>query len=167
MARGEELNFIQKRFLVQRLACFDGPTEAARAFKEEFGFDLARNRVSYYDPTTKGGAALPDDLRAIFEAARKAFLADLDSIPIANRAVRLRHLQKQLEFFSGKNAAAIVLQLCEAAAKEVGDVHTNRLKHELSGPKGKPIQVQDVTDKARARALAAFIAKTKATKPTK
>jgi hypothetical protein len=33
MERGEELSFIQKRFLVQRLACFDTPTVAAKAFK--------------------------------------------------------------------------------------------------------------------------------------
>lgn len=33
---------------------------------------------------------------------------------------------------------------------------------ELSGPQGGPIQTVDVTDEARARALAAFLAKSKA-----
>ena len=50
MERGEELSFVQKRFLVQRLACFDTPTIAAKAFKEEYDVELKRNRVSYYDP---------------------------------------------------------------------------------------------------------------------
>lgn len=139
MARGEELTFIQKRFLVQRLACHDTPTEAGRLFKEEFGFEVARNRVAYYDPTTKAGAALDPALKTIFDETRVEFLKDLDSIPIANRAVRLRHLQKQVDFFSGKNAAGIVMALCEAAAKEMGGSFTNEHKHKLSGPNGEPL----------------------------
>ncbi len=139
MARNEELTFIQKRFLVQRLACFDTPTVAAKAFKEEFGLDLARNRVQYYDPTSKAGAALADDLKAIFAETRKAFLADLDSIPVTHKAVRLRHLNRQLEHFAERNAAPIVLGILEAAAKEMGDAFTNRHKHELTGKDGKDL----------------------------
>jgi hypothetical protein len=133
MAPREELSFIQKRFLVQRLACFDTPTVAARAFKEEFGLDLARNRVSYYDATTKAGAALDPALKLLFAQTRQAFLADIDAIPIANKAVRLRALQRQLDHFAEKNAAGIVLSLCEAAAKEVGDAFTNKIEHEHKG----------------------------------
>jgi len=94
MERGEELTFIQKRFLVQRLACFDTPTVAAKAFKEEYGVELKRNRVSYYDPTTKMGAALAEDFKKLFFETRKQFLEDLESIPIANKAVRLRRLDR-------------------------------------------------------------------------
>jgi hypothetical protein len=94
MERGEELTFIQKGFLVQRLACFDTPTVAAKVFKEEYGVELKRNRVSYYDPTTKMGAALAEDFKKLFFETRKQFLEDLESIPIANKAVRLRRLDR-------------------------------------------------------------------------
>jgi hypothetical protein len=94
MERGEELTFIQKGFLVQRLACFDTPTVAAKVFKEEYGVELRRNRVSYYDPTTKMGAALAEDFKKLFFETRKQFLEDLESIPIANKAVRLRRLDR-------------------------------------------------------------------------
>jgi hypothetical protein len=64
MERGEELSFVQKRFLVQRLACFDTPTAAAKAFKEEFGVELKRNQVSYHDSTTRMGASLAEEFKA-------------------------------------------------------------------------------------------------------
>jgi len=148
MEKGAEFNFAQKLFLVQRLACFDTPSEAARAFKEEFGFEPARSRVAYYDPTTKFGAALQPELKAVFEQTRRGFLEQLDAIPIANKAVRLRHLQRQLDYYAPKNAGGIVMELCEAAAKEMGGAFTNR--RELSGPNGGPIETkstaQQLTD---------------------
>jgi hypothetical protein len=147
MASSEELTFVQKRFLVQRLACFDTPTVAAKAFKEEFGIEVKPNRVWYYNPTTKFGAALADDLKAVFEKTRKEFLADLDSIPITHKAVRLRHLNRQLQHFSDRNAAPVVLGILEATAKEVGGVFTNEQKHEHAGKDGKelPAPVAAVT----------------------
>ena len=37
MNRSAELGFVQKRFIVQRLACYDTPLAVVKAFKEEFG----------------------------------------------------------------------------------------------------------------------------------
>lgn len=148
MAPREELPFQVKRFIVQRLACHDTPLQVAKAVKDEFGLELSRQRVHYYDPTTKAGACLDPALKTLFEQTREKFLSDVNSIPIANKAVRLRHLQRQLEYFSDKNAAGIVLELCEAAAKEMGGAFTNR--RELSGPNGGPIETktsaQQLTD---------------------
>jgi len=137
MANSEELTFLQKRFLVQQLACFETPTAAAKAFKEEFGFELKRNRVAFYNPSTKSGAALADELKTLFAETRKAFLSDIDAIPIANKAVRLRHLNRQLEHFADKNAAPIVVSILEAAAKEVGGAFTNKREH--TGKDGKDL----------------------------
>lgn len=145
MPVSEELTFIQKRFLVQRLACFDTPTAAAKAFKVEFGFEVKLPRVAFYNASTKSGAALAEDLKAIFAATRAEFLDDLDSIPITHKAVRLRHLNRQLEHFADKNAAPIVLGILEAAAKECGDAFTNKRKLEHTGAGGGPIQTQEVS----------------------
>ena len=139
MARGEELTFVQKRFLVVRLACFDTPTQAAKAFKEEYDIELARNRVSYYDPTTKGGGGLADDLKQLFAETRERFLADLDNIAIAHKAVRLRSLNRMLEVAESRGQFQVAISVLEAAAKERGDFHTNERKHRLSGPDGAPL----------------------------
>lgn len=43
------LTQIQKRFLVQRLATFDSPSEAAEALYEEFGVRIERQQANNYD----------------------------------------------------------------------------------------------------------------------
>jgi hypothetical protein len=146
MALSEELAFNVKRFIVQRLACYETPNQVAKAVKEEFQLEVSRQRVHFYDPTAKAGAALMPELKELFDTTRKAFLEEIGNIPIANKAVRLRALNKQLEFFGEKNAAGIVKDLCEAAAKEMGNAFTNR--REFSGPNGGPIET-----KASAQAL--------------
>jgi hypothetical protein len=137
MERGEELSFIQKRFLVQRLACFDTPTVAAKAFQEEYGAELKRNRVSYYDPTTKMGAALAEDFKTLFFETRKQFLEDLESIPIANKAVRLRRLDRMAAAAEERGNLMLAADLGERAAKEVGGAYTNKHQLEHTGKDGK------------------------------
>lgn len=150
MPRGEELSFVQKRFLVQHLACFETPTVAAKAFKEEFGAELARNRVSYYDPTTKAGAALDPELKALFDETRKKFLAELEAIPIANAAVRLATLNRMALLAESRGQIPEVRAVLEQAAKEAGGAFTNKLKLEHTGKDGGPIQVVNA---ARERVL--------------
>lgn len=137
MARGTELNFVQKRFLVQRLACFEKPSAVAKAFKEEFGFELQLNRVTYYDPTTKAGAALADDLKVLFTETRKQFLADIDAIPIANKAYQLWALDRALDLVQKQGHVRMVIPLVEAAAKIAGTISPS--KHELTGKDGKDL----------------------------
>lgn len=143
-----DLHFTVKRYIVQRLAQYDTPTDVVKAVKEEFGLELTRQRVHYYDPTTRAGAALASELKALFETTRKDFLEQIERIPIANPAVRLTHLNRQLEKVASLGNAVQVKELCEAAAKEVGGFFTNR--REISGPGGKPIQTEDKTPPAPA-----------------
>jgi hypothetical protein len=139
MARSEELNFIQKRFLVQRLACFEKPSAVAKAFKEEFGFELQLNRVTYYDPTTKAGAALLDELKVIFFETRQGNLADLEGIKIFHKAHQLRALDRALDTAESRGAIPMVIDLVEAAAKIAGTIVS---KHELTGKDGKDLPAQ-------------------------
>jgi hypothetical protein len=140
MSETRELTFVQKRFLVQQLACFETPTAAAKAFKAEFGFEVGLSRVAYYNAATKSAAALADDLRALFHETRKAFLSECDAIPIANKAVQLRALDKALTLAEGRGQIAMVIPLVEAAAKIAGTI-TNKHSHEVTGKDGGPIQV--------------------------
>jgi hypothetical protein len=142
MARGEELTQPVKVFIIQRLACFDRPSEVVKAVKEEFGLEVTRQRVHYYDPTSKMGAGLVPELKALFEEKRKAFLANTDGIAIANKAVQLRALDRALALAESRGQIAMVIPLVEAAAKIAGTI-TN--KHEHTGKGGAPLPGAQVT----------------------
>lgn len=126
-------------FLVQALACFDTPTQAVAAVKEEFGVSLTRQQAQAYDPTKHAGRTLAKKWVALFHETRKRFLEDASSIPIAQQTYRLRQLQRMAETAITKGNAPLAAQLLEQAAKEVGGAFTNR--RELQGPGGGPIPV--------------------------
>jgi hypothetical protein len=139
MEKGEALSFILKREIVQRLARFDTPTQVARAIKAEHGFDLSLPRILFYDPTTKNGAALSEELKVLFTETRVAFLKDLENIGGANKAVRLRRLDRMAVAAEDRGNLALAAQLNEQLAKEAGDAFTNRHKHEHTGKDGKDL----------------------------
>jgi hypothetical protein len=70
----------QKVFIVQRLACFDTPSQVAKAIQEELGVTVSPQSCEGYDPTKVTGANLSQRLRDLFEATRKQFLEDTTSI---------------------------------------------------------------------------------------
>lgn len=155
-----------KTFIVTRLACFDPPSVVAKAVKEEFGLaeTPSRQRIHRYDPETKAGADLSDQLKAVFAETRKRFLEETARIGIANKAVRLRKLDRVASDAEASGNYMLVLAALEQAAKEEGGAFTN--KRELSGPGGGPIKTEGevavVTDRDRAKAMAALIAKGRA-----
>ena len=135
MAEASELPDEVKTFIVQALACFDPPSVVASAVKEEFDLVVTRQRVHSYDPTKKAGEDLGAELKAVFEATRKAFLEETASIGIANRAVRLRKLDRVAQKAEAAGNHMMVMGACEAAAKEVGDAFTNKREHTGKGGK--------------------------------
>lgn len=126
-----------KVFIVERLACFEAPTQVQRAVKQEFGVDVSLPRLTAYDPNKAAGQRLSKPLREVFVSTRKRFLEDTASIPLVHRPYRLRVLQRQLEKADATGNAAMVMQLLEQAAKEVGGMFTNR--RELTGKDGSPL----------------------------
>ncbi len=138
-----------KTFIVQALACFDGPTEVAKAVKEEFGIVVERTQVQQYNPTRVASRGLAKKWVVLFDATRKKFLEDASGIPIAGQTYRLRQLQRLTDLAISRNNAALAAQLLEQAAKEVGGAFTNR--RELGGLGGGPIpmkteHVHDLSD---------------------
>jgi hypothetical protein len=114
--------------IVQALGCYGSPSEVAEAVKEMHGLEVSRQTVESYDPTKYAGQRLSKRWRDLFTDARKRFLADLDEIPIAHKAYRLRRLWRMMERAEHKGNITLVLQILEQAAKEMGDVYTNRQK---------------------------------------
>jgi len=139
MEQHEHLSFVLKREIVQRLARFDTPGQVVKVMKAEYGLDLSPQRVQFYDPTSKNGAALSEDLKALFKETRDKFLKELDGIPIYNRAVRLRRLDRMATAAEDRGNIVLAAQLLEQAAKESGGAFTNKHQHEHTGKDGKDL----------------------------
>lgn len=150
-----------KSFIVQRLACFDTPKEAAEALKAEFGISLSPQGAEAYDPTKRAARRLSQQWRDLFEQTRADFLDNAKAyIPIANKTVRLREMQRAFNAHKSRGNWVAAMQVLEQAAKESGDAFTNR--RELTGKDGAPIKVdyaslsEDEINAKLANALAAL-----------
>lgn len=148
-----------KRYIVMALACFDTPSQAAAAVKEEFGVDVSRQQVSGYDPTKVQGRDLSKELRTLFDETRAKFIADVEAIPIARQAYRMRSLQRLHQRAEITGNADLAARLLEQAAKEVGGAYTNTRKLQGGDP-AAPIgvkhmlQASDLSDDDLARIAA-------------
>ena len=108
----------------------------------EFGITVTRQTVQGYDPTKTAGRRCAPRWQQLFEATRRAFVRDTSEIAIAHRTVRLRALSRIAVKAEEAGNLALAVQVYEVAAKECGDAFTNR--RQLSGPNGRPLQVQPV-----------------------
>jgi hypothetical protein len=137
-----------KRFIVQALACFDTPTQVVQAVKETFGVEVSRQQCEQYDPTKYAGRDLGVKWKAVFEETRKRFREETAEIPIANRAFRLRAMNRFVERAETMKNIGLAMQILEQAAKEVGDVYVNRnRKDEPDDEPAIPTRIQvDVVD---------------------
>lgn len=157
------LNGAVKVFIVERLACFETPTEVQKAVKQAFNVTVSLPQLAIYNPKSASGARLSQDLKDVFEATRAKFLADTSDIAISHKSYRLRVLDQQLVTAVKNGNTAMVTALLEQAAKEEGGAFTNRQKLEHTGKDGGPIQhnVTRVSDAERASRLAALLHKAK------
>jgi hypothetical protein len=126
-------------FVIQALASFDGPSQVVEAVKNEYGVQLTPQAVQCYDPTKHAGRNLKPKWRAIFEKARKMFIEDSSSIPIAHRSTRLRALQRMAQAAEKARNYPLAAQLHKQAAEEMGNAYTNR--REITGKDGKDLPV--------------------------
>jgi len=79
-----------KVFVTQALACFDTPSRAAKAVREEFGVEVSPQQCERYDPTKRAGATLSKKYREIFQRTREKFLNDTSGIGVSHHAARRR-----------------------------------------------------------------------------
>lgn len=118
------LTNIQKVALVEALAGFMRPADVTVYMREEHEVELTIAQVVKYDPS-KPSYTAGDDLRAIFEAARKNCIENIQATPIANQGYRLTMLQSLLDKAVKDNKPSLAAELLEQAAKEVGGILTN------------------------------------------
>ncbi|MEI9758561.1 DUF2280 domain-containing protein [Enterobacter hormaechei] len=129
-----------KAFIVQSLACFDTPSRVVELVKKEFGLSITRQQVESHDPTKANGRGLAQKWVDMFNATRERFQNEISDIPIANKAYRLRVLDRMATRAEGMKNLALTAEIIEQAAKECGDAYTNKHKFEHSGPNGGAIQ---------------------------
>ncbi|MDL4447706.1 DUF2280 domain-containing protein [Klebsiella michiganensis] len=129
-----------KAFIVQSLACFDTPSQVVELVKKEFDLRITRQQVESHDPTKANGRGLAQKWVDMFNATRERFQNEISDIPIANKAYRLRVLDRMATRAEGMKNLALTAEIIEQAAKECGDAYTNKHKFEHSGPNGGAIQ---------------------------
>lgn len=124
-----ELKDEVKVYLVTRNAQFVGPQTVADEVKERFGLEIPKQQAERYDPTKYNGRELARPLKALFEAERKRYTADIASVPIANQKVRLARLDEMAEDARSRKNHGMASKLLEQAAKECGNAYTNKVEH--------------------------------------
>ncbi|AZL02489.1 TPA: DUF2280 domain-containing protein [Klebsiella pneumoniae] len=129
-----------KAFIVQSVACFDTPSQVVESVLKEFGVQITRQQVEQNDPTKISGKGLAQKWVDLFNRTRDRFLNEISDIPIANKAYRLRVLDRMATRAEGMKNLALTAEIIEQAAKECGDAYTNKHKFEHSGPNGGAIQ---------------------------
>lgn len=137
-----------KAFIVQALACFDTPSQVCQAVKEQYGIEVSRQLCERYDPTKYSGRDLGQKWKTFFEECRKRFREETVDIPIANRAFRLRAMNRFVEKAETMKNIGLAMHILEQAAKETGDIYVNRARKEEAGDEPViPTRIQvDVVD---------------------
>lgn len=125
-----------KAFIIQQLACFDTPSQIVESVKKEFGLEITRQQVASHDPTKAAGTGLAQKWVDLFNSTRSRFQSEISDIPIANKAYRLRTLDRMMTKAENMRNMALAASLIEQAAKEMGDAYTNRQKMEHTSPDG-------------------------------
>lgn len=114
-----------QRFIVEELATFQSPSEVAASVKEEFGLEVTRQQVEYYNPRRRAGQkGLAKKWVALFEAARKRWSEEVGEVAVAHRRYRIERLQDYLrtaEKMGRTGNIPLAIQLLEQARKEIED----------------------------------------------
>lgn len=125
-----------KAFIIQMLACYDTPSQVVEAVQKDFGIAITRQQVETHDPTKVSGKTLAKKWVDLFNRTRDRFLNEISDIPIANKAYRLRVLQRMSTTAENMKNIGMTAQLLEQAAKEVGEAYSNKQKVEHTSPDG-------------------------------
>lgn len=141
-----------KAYIIQMLACYDTPSQVVEAVQKDFGIAITRQQVETHDPTKVSGKTLAKKWVDLFNITRDRFLNEISDIPIANKAYRLRVLQRMSTTAEGMKNLGMTAQLLEQAAKEVGDAYSNKQKVELTGKDGGPLNQVTYTAEDYAKA---------------
>jgi hypothetical protein len=119
-----KLNDEIKEFIVKRIACYETPSRIAAAVRINFGIDVDRRRIFEYDPA---GSRPPAQRWIHLHAATRArFLRDVAEIGVAQKAIRLRMLDRFAQLAEDDNRHDKAAKFLEQAARECGGFYEKR-----------------------------------------
>ena len=113
-----------KAFIVRGLARYESPSRVAEAVKTVFGIEVNRQQVFSYH--ARGSRPPAERWCELFEVTQAAFLADLSAIGIAQKAVRLRMLERFANDAEARGQTIRAARFMEQAAKECGGIYEGR-----------------------------------------
>lgn len=119
-----KLDFNHKLFIVRCHARFMTPTAIVKAVKEEFGIELVRQNTAMYHPDRH--KRISKELLEHFDEHRKIFMEEINAVPIAHQSVRINLLWDMAQRAQARGNDALLAQIIEQAAKEMGGAYTNR-----------------------------------------
>ena len=129
-----------KIFIVQSIACYETPTQVVESVRERFGIEITRQQVESHDPTKVSSKGLARKWIDIFNSTRERFLKETSDIPIANKAYRLRVLDRMAVNAESMKNYGMTADILEQAAKEVGGMYTSRLNVEPASKNSGTVQ---------------------------
>jgi hypothetical protein len=113
-----------KEFIVRGLARYETPTRVAEAVKKTFDLEVSRQQVFSYH--ARGTQPPAERWCELFEATREAFLTDFSAVGIAQKAVRLRMLERYARHAEERGQYTRAAGFLEQIAKECGGVYEGR-----------------------------------------
>jgi hypothetical protein len=113
-----------KAFIVRGLARYETPTRVAAAVKKVFDIEVSRQLVHTYH--ARGSKPPAERWCELFEETREIFLADIASIGVAQKAVRLHKLERFAQDAEERGHYTRAARYMEQAAKECGGVYEGR-----------------------------------------
>lgn len=125
--------------IVMRYAEFERPSEIRDWLEEEHGIEVDLRQLWHYNPeranaedgNASGGAKLARKWFDLFGRHRRRFLAGTADIGIANKAYRLKRLDRMAREAERMRNYKLAADLHEQAAKEMGDYYTNTTKVQM------------------------------------
>lgn len=151
-----------KAQVVERLARYESPVAIARSLKQDHDIDITRQSVAFYDPTLYSSRACPEKWATLFRETRARLLEGKAEIGFASRIARLIALDRMARDEIGTGNTREARALLQQIATEAGVNFTNRQRRAHMGPGGGLTEIKPLSDRDRARAIAALINKVRA-----
>ena len=115
----------QKRFIVTALARFKSVPEVRALVKDEFGLELSRQQVHYYDPSSRTGGFPADRWKELHQQVRDAYVENVAAVDVAHERFRLEQLSRILRKLLKAGDHTTALKVLKQAAQERGNAFTN------------------------------------------
>jgi hypothetical protein len=121
-----KLTRAQKAEVVRRLASYESPSLIAKSLKEDFGIEITRQAVAFYDPTQYSNRPSPKRWSQLFWRTRARIIKGKVDIGAVHPRVRLLWLDKMARAQMEKGYAAEARALLRQAADEMSQIAGHR-----------------------------------------